>query len=210
MGCAVVIDVFRAFSTACYVLDRGPSDYFLVATSDVAERLARRVERPLLIGKPERGASFVYDLPNSPTRSLEVDVPGRTVIHRTEAGARGILAARGDMVLAAAFVNARATVRCLRRAGRASISLFPMGFEGATPSLEDDLCAALILAHLRGEAFAIAEHIDRLRRGPGRYFFGADQQQYPREDFDRCVASDVFEFAVRAECLGDHARLTRC
>ena len=207
----VVIDAFRAFATACYVLDRQPADYLVTTSSAVAARLAREAASPLLVGKPEIGADFTYEIPNSPTRTLEVTVAGRTVIHRTQAGATGVVyAAKTDLVLAASLVNAAATARYLRRLRDYTITLMPMGHEAVSPTLEDDLCRTAIASHLQSDPFDLTLSVAALRDGPGRYFFGDDQWQYPREDFERCIACDRFDFAIRAERHGDYARLVRC
>jgi 2-phosphosulfolactate phosphatase len=206
----VVIDAFRAFATASFIFDRMPADYLLATSSQVARRLA--TERPdvLLIGKPEIGADLTYDIPNSPARSLDVRVAGRTVIHRTEAGARGVLlAGHSDVVLVAGFVNAGATAHLVNTLG-ATATLRPMGHEATTPSLEDDLCAALIQARIDGRKFDLGPHLRDLREGPGRYFFGENQTEYPRRDFDLCTEIDRFAFAIRAHLVGDYARLERC
>ncbi|MBK8695778.1 MAG: 2-phosphosulfolactate phosphatase [Deltaproteobacteria bacterium] len=207
----MIIDAFRAFATACYVLDRRPADYLVTTSSAVAARLAREVAAPLLVGKAEIGADFAYEIPNSPTRTLEVTVAGRTVIHRTQAGAMGVVqAVETELVLAASLVNAAATARYLWRFPDSAITLVPMGHEAITPSLEDDLCRRAIASHLQGRPFDLAPFIPALRDGSGRYFFGDDQRQYPREDFERCIACDRFDFAIRAERHGDYARLVRC
>lgn len=205
MNVTVVIDAFRAFTTAAYILHQRPRDYLLTNTSASAGRLAAGDPDALLVGKPEIGARIAYDIPNSPTRVGETRIADRRVVHRTEAGARGVLAAKG-IVLVAAFVNARATAAWLRRT-HAHVRLWPMGHEAASPSLEDDLCAACIESMLIGRPFDLSPYWKTLRDGPGRYFFGEDHWQYPREDFERCLELDRFDFAIQAEVRGDYARL---
>jgi hypothetical protein len=125
MNVTVVIDAFRAFATAAYILHQRPGEYLLTSTSASAGRLAAADPDVLLVGKPEIGARVAYDIPNSPTRVVETRISGRRVVHRTEAGARGVLATDG-IVLVAAFVNARATAAWLRRT-RAHVRLWPGG-----------------------------------------------------------------------------------
>ena len=87
----VIIDVFRAFTTACYVLEQKPKKYFYATKSSVLRELSLNYANKLFIGKNEIGANINYDIPNSPTRVTKVDVKNRIVMHRTEAGAKGIL-----------------------------------------------------------------------------------------------------------------------
>jgi 2-phosphosulfolactate phosphatase len=206
----VIIDVFRAFTTACYVLAEHPSEYLLVETSSAAARLARGFDAPLMIGKPERGADLRYDIPNSPTRLLEVPVAGRCVIHRSDAGAHGVLAAPPEeVVLVTGFVNLSATALHIRQSGASSVQIIPMGHEGTTPSLEDNLCGDALRCALAGQSIGISQHLAEIRDGSGKYFFEADQAQYPHQDFDRCLEIDRFNFAVRAMVFSDYAKLIR-
>lgn len=202
----VIVDTFRAATTACHILRKEPSEYLVVADSTVARRLAAERRDAVLVGKPEIGSDQAYDVPNSPTRVDALDLAGRSVIHRTTAGTTGVLHADAPTVLLAGLVNATATARLV---GGRPHQLVPMGHEGTTPSLEDDIAAAHIRACLEGVRFSLAPHIEALRSGPGRYFFAENQDEYPEADFDCCLAADAFDFAVRAEVFGDYARLSR-
>jgi len=208
----VVVDVFRAFTTACYVLDQQPASYKLTTKSSVIERLAKDLLNPVLIGKPEKSFDYVlYHIPNSPTRSSELELSGRDVLHRTQGGARGILESKtADVTLAAAFVNAKATVDYIRKFTDPEVHIVPMGHEGKTASLEDDVCADYIEAMLQEKELEIGAFTKTIKNGPGSYFFSEDQWQYPREDFERCLQTKRFNFAIKAEVKEDYAILTRC
>lgn len=212
----VVIDAFRAFSTASYVLESNPASYRVATKSSVISRLAIDSINPLLIGKPEKGFDHVvYHIPNSPTRVLGVKITGSDVLHRTEAGIKGILQSQdADIILAAGFVNAESTVqyinKTIRKKGIPKITIIPMGHQGETSSLEDDICADYIKCLLREEKFDINLYMDEIRQGPGSYFFSQDQWQYPSEDFTRCLEMGRFNFAIQAILKDDYAILSRC
>jgi 2-phosphosulfolactate phosphatase len=207
----VVIDVFRAFTTASYILNKHPASYTLALKSNVVEQLSKKLPNILLVGKPEIGATLIYNIPNSPTRVYELDIVNHHVLHRTEAGARGILRAKAaDVILAASFVNATATANYIKRFSNPKVTILAMGHEAETPSLEDDLCASYIKALLIGKRNDIKPYVINLKEGPGKYFFDKDQKQYPAEDFDRCVDIDRFDFAICAQVQNDYAILTRC
>ncbi len=202
----IVIDVYRAFTTSAYVLDCSPATYVLTTKSSVISRMITDLENPLLIGKAEIGASQRYDIPNSPTRVLEKKIKDRNIFHRTAAGAKGVLSAKkSDIILAAGFINAKATVEYVKTLSNPIVTIMPMGHQGTTPSLEDDSCAEYIKSLFLDEPFNI--DILQLRQGPGKYFFGKDQLQYPSEDFYRCHEFDCFDFAIKAEVYDDFAVL---
>ncbi|MBK8262663.1 MAG: 2-phosphosulfolactate phosphatase [Nannocystis sp.] len=209
-GLVVIIDAFRAFTTACHGAAASPGSYVLVGDSSTAARLAAYRPRPLLVGKAELGASLGYDVPNSPTLLRAHLLRNRTIIHRTGAGARGILqATAADEVIAASFVNAAAIARYIRLQAPTRVTLVAMGHEGTSPTLEDALCAKAIQADLLGQPFDLGPWLQPLREGSGRYFFEGAQEEYPRADFDECTALDRFSFVLRAEVHGDYAELIR-
>ncbi len=211
MRVTIIIDAFRAFTTACYVLEKKPASYILTTKSSVIAQLFSQMTEAVTIGKAEKGADFAYTISNSPTRVLETDIAGRNVLHRTAAGAKGILLAKNtDIVLAAGFVNAEATARYIKELNYEHIEIMPMGHEGETPSAEDDLCATYIQTLINGKEMALTAFIPQLREGPGRYFFTGDQKQYPQEDFERCLETGRFNFAIQAILKGDYALLKRC
>ena len=207
----VIVDAFRAFATASYVLERKPQQYIYVTKSSVLVKLASNFNNPLFIGKNEIGENINYNIPNSPTRVTEIEVADRVVIHRTEAGAKGILGATdADVVLAAAFVNASATTKYIRRLSEPTVTIIPMGHEAMKPSIEDDICAQYIQFLIDDKQFDLKPFIPELKKGPGKYFFAKDQWQYPREYFKRCLDTNRFNFAIRAELCEDYALLMVC
>lgn len=207
----VVIDAFRAFTTASYVLEQEPASYILTTESSVISRLTQQVAKPFLIGKREIGVDFLsYNIPNSPTRVKEANLCGRHIFHRTAAGAKGVLDAKGaDLVLAASFVNADATARTIQALDHPEVSIIPMGHEATKPSLEDEVCAKYIDGLLKGAKIELVGYSSDLKQGPGNYFFSDDQWQYPQSDFKRCLKLRRFNFAIQAEVKSDYAILTR-
>ena len=187
---------------------QSPADYLLVGDSSTATRWKQAEPRAFLIGKPGEPLGQPYDIPNSPTLTLGQDLLHRVVVHRTAAGARGVLSAiHADEILVAGFVNAAATVAYIRDRDPEVLSLVCMGHEGTASAAEDELCAAYIASTLRTERFARANQIRALRWTSGAYFFGEAQDEYPAADFERCLAIDRFDFALRAERHADYARL---
>lgn len=207
----VIIDAFRAFATAAYVLERYPATYILTTKSAVISRLVSNFSKPLIIGKPEKGAELIYDIPNSPTRVQSVKIFNRNVFHRTEAGAKGVLFAKNtDIILAAGFINAAATVRYIKTLLNPKVTIIAMGHEAITPTLEDDVCALYIKNLFYGKKINLDAFLPELRKGSGKYFFAEDQWQYPKSDFDLCLKADQFNFAIKAIAQDDYATLTRC
>lgn len=209
----IVIDVFRAFSAACYILAGSPASYFLATNTSTIMRLANKFSDAILVGKPEIGCELQYDVPNSPTRIKALDLKNRVILHRTEAGAKGVMRALEDsksLVFAASFLNADATVKELKRLKISNIKLQPMGHEGKTPTLEDDVCAQYIEALFDGKVIDVNEYYAEIRNDAGKYFFQDDQWQYPSQDFDCCLQLKLCQFAIQAVREENYACMRRC
>src|SRR6185503_14452517 len=89
-GVAVVIDVFRAFSVACYAYARGAKR--LIPVAEIETALSLRRDHPGYLAIGERGGKKVdgFDFGNSPTEISQADVRGRTIVHTTSAGTQGM------------------------------------------------------------------------------------------------------------------------
>lgn len=186
-----------------------PKAYYVTDQCEVVLKIAQKIVDPILLGKPQIGSHVCYTTFNSPTRVDELDLKGKVVVHRTTAGGFGLIKARGaDKIFAAAFVNAEATAETIKKLLPKKVRILPMGHEGTTPSLEDDLCSQYIQGLLEGKTIAIAPSIPILKEGAGKYFFGEDQKQYPKEDFDLCLEMNRFHFAIVVQVEEEIARLS--
>lgn len=198
-GVAVVIDVFRAFSVACYAYARGAKRLIPVAEIDAALSIKRDHPDYLTIG--ERGGKKVdgFDFNNSPTEISEADVRGRTIVHTTSAGTQGLTnASQADVVLTGSLVNAAAICAYIESLKPERVSIVRMGKEAKERSAEDDLCAELLRGRLSGEGFDISTVRDRLRDAPAaRKFFDPAATWAPEGDFDLCTDVDRFGFVLR-------------
>lgn len=198
-GVTVVIDVFRAFSVACYAYARGAKRVIPVAELEAALALKREHPEYLTIG--ERGGRKVdgFDFGNSPTEISEVDVRGRTIVHTTSAGTQGLTnASRSDVVLTGSLVNAAAICAYIQSLKPARVSIVRMGKEAKERSAEDDLCAEVLRGRLSGEGFDVSTVRERLRDSPAaQKFFDPAATWAPEGDFDLCTDVDRFGFVLR-------------
>jgi 2-phosphosulfolactate phosphatase len=209
-GLAVVIDVFRAFTTACYAYAGGAKSIVPVARAERAYRL--KLENPdyLLMGERDTVKLPGFDFGNSPAEIEAADVAGRTIVHTTSAGTQGLAAAEGpaDRVLTGAFVNASAVARHVEDREPRVVSLVAMGAAGIAPSDEDTLCAEFIRERLRGGAPNFEEIRNHLLNIDGAAkFFDPEATQAPERDFTLCAALDAFDFVLA--CDKDAAGLRR-
>jgi len=199
-GGVVVIDVFRAFTTAAVALANGAERIIMV--SGVNEALALRTQgvAQVCIGEVHGRRPPGFDFGNSPARLRDVDLSGKTIMQRTSAGTQGIVTLRGaERLYAGSLVTARATARALAAQPASCITLVAMGKNGATRTDEDELCALHLRNLLEGRD-GDAEAVRRVILAGGEALrFGAPTDPDAEDPADLEVALDVdrYDFAVR-------------
>lgn len=204
----VIVDVFRAFSTAASILQARPKAYILT-NSCTHIRMLPSPSHPatILVGKPEANSTLRYTTPNSPTLIAQLPLANRTVYHRTTAGATGVLASKdADIVLCVGFNNLQATANYIKSFVDYKLVIKPMGHEANTPALEDDLCAAYLAQLLQQPHVDFHLPIQQFKADSGRYFF-QNNPAYPQEDFACCLQINSHNFAIKADVREAYAHL---
>jgi 2-phosphosulfolactate phosphatase len=151
-GTTVVIDVFRAFTTAAVALSQGARRIVMVDTLEKALALRSSGTGDYCIGERDSVKPPGFDFGNSPAELAGADVGGRTLIQTTSNGTPGINSAQGaDQIYAGAFVTAEATVRAILHRKPGVVTLVAIGrSNGAIRADEDELCALYLRARLEG------------------------------------------------------------
>jgi 2-phosphosulfolactate phosphatase len=198
-GVAVIIDVFRAFSTSCYLADAGAGRIFVVSSIDMALNLAERHPHALLIGENNGIKPQGFHYGNSPAELKAGCVSGYDVILATSAGTRCLVAAQSaDIRLSGSFLNADAIVKYIQQLEPANVSLVCAGHRAEGEALEDTLCAEYIRDRLLGNPVDIEEIKDQLATClSAQKFFDPEKKWAPEEDFDLCTNIDRFDFIQR-------------
>lgn len=197
-GLTVIIDVFRAFSAACFMFARGASRILPVGDLDLAYALKMKNPDYLLVGERKGQKPTGFDYGNSPTEIEAVDFTNRTVIQTTSAGTQGIAnALNADEIITGSFVNGQAIVSYIRSKDPDQVSLVCMGHEAAEPSDEDTLCAEFIRDSLSGKKTDFGLIRACLRKcHAAQKFFDPDKAWAPERDFHLCLDLGRFDFVL--------------
>jgi 2-phosphosulfolactate phosphatase len=200
-GLTVIIDVFRAFSVACFAIDAGASR--IIATGDVKEAfdLKKKYQKSVLVGERDERKIDGFDFGNSPTEIIKADLSGVTVIHTTTAGTNGLVSAiNSSHLITGSFVNVSAIVRFIKSVNPNSVSLVAMGYRAKISAEEDLLCAQLIREMLKGGTEDFSQKISDLKNSSGKRFFNPANLEFsPPTDFFLCTMTDRFNFVLKAE-----------
>ncbi len=199
-GLAIIIDVFRAFSVACYAIDAGASR--IIATSEVSEAflLKKKYKNSVLVGERDEKKIEGFDFGNSPTEIIKANLSGKTVIHTTTAGTQGLISAiNADIVLTGSFVNADAIVKYTKSINANVVSLVAMGYRATVSAEEDLLCAEMIGAKLKNGSGDFESRIADLQYTSGQRFFNPGNIDFsPPTDFFLCTIVSRFDFVLQA------------
>ena len=200
-GIAVIIDVFRAFTTACYCLAGRAKAIYPVGEVEQAFAMASRLDNTLLIGERNGKKLAGFHLGNSPTEVLQTNVEQKNIIHTTHAGTQGLVnAQQADIVLTGALVNAQATANFIKQQHPSTVSLVRMGWKAETPTDEDNLCADYLAALLNNQPFDETEIHQKLRQSPcSQRFFDPAEIGSPASDFEHCLQVNRFDFALKLQ-----------
>lgn len=199
-GVAVIIDVFRAFSVACYAVDSGAVR--IIATSEVSEafHLKEKYKNSVLVGERDEKKIAGFDFGNSPTEIIKADLSGKTVIQTTTAGTQGLInAAKTETILTGSFVNAGAIVKYIKSINPDHVSLVAMGYRATISAEEDLMCAEMISNELKNETFNQDKRISELQNTSGKRFFVPGNIDFsPPTDFFLCTMINKFDFVLKA------------
>ncbi|MGA1976548.1 MAG: 2-phosphosulfolactate phosphatase [Bacteroidales bacterium] len=200
-GIAVIIDVFRAFSSACYAFDSGAIK--VVATNNIekAFELKKSFRNIVLAGERDERKIPGFELGNSPTEIIKYDLKGKTMILTTTAGTNGLLNAKNaEMVITGSLVNATAVVKYVRSMHPRNVTLVAMGYRSTVSADEDMLCAKIIESGLRGDDIKFNDMVEGLRNSSGKRFFDPANIDFsPPTDFFLCTMIDRFDFVLKCE-----------
>ena len=188
-GTAVIIDVFRAFTTAAFAIAAGARDVVLVA--DHEQALAMKAADPHLFLTGEIGGRPIpgFDAGNSPSVIQHLDLTGRRVVQRTSQGTQCVVAAyAARRIVLASLVIAGATVRHVRAIGD-EVTFVATSITDPSDGDEDLACALYLERQL----------IDGHAPPPSIRLLGDEEgwpDFFPREDATLALEVDRFGFAL--------------
>jgi 2-phosphosulfolactate phosphatase len=193
-GIVLIIDVLRAFSTAAYAFSRGAKEIRLVSRIQEALDLKSQITNAKAMGEMGGLPPEGFDFGNSPSRILEHDLTGITLIQRTGAGTQGaVRAVNADVMLATSFVVAQATMDYVLKLKPKEISFVITGGMGND---EDVACAEFLKKRFEGQAIDEQIFIKRVYDSRDALEHLEEHPQFPYSDLDYCSRIDTFAFAL--------------
>lgn len=189
-GVVVIIDIFRAFSTASYILGNGADKIVAVRTAKQAFELKKKNPKYILIGE-NRGIKIKgFDFGNSPAKINKINFSGKTIVHRTSNGTQGIVNAKNaSEIILGSFTTAGAIEEYLKKTNPETVTLIPIGNSNRRKNSEDWLYAEYLESKIKGKK----KNFNEIREEIGK------SESVSRKDFEYCLALDKFSFVMEAE-----------
>lgn len=203
-GLTVIIDVLRAFSTACYAMEKGIETIYPVGNIELAYALKEQHPEYILAGERNEQKPEGFDFGNSPSQLTAKKITAKSMVHTTSSGTQGIAnATNADEIITGSFVNAGAIVRYIKKKQPENVSLVCMGYACQYPTSEDTLCAEYIKNELEGKDNNFEAVIQKIKESDGARFFEAEKQSWsPEADFHLCLSLNRFDFILKVEKEG--------
>ncbi len=198
-GTVVIVDVFRAFTTAAVALARGAAKIVMVAEPAEALALRERSVGAYCVGEVNGMRAEGFDFGNSPYEMTTAELEGKTIIQSTRAGTVGVTAAtEAETIYVGALVTAQATARAILQEKAKHVTIVAMGWNAATRTDEDELCALYLRNLLQGRQ-PDPKALQTLLRQSGEVakFYDPSQPHFHPEDCDWALKVNAFDFAVR-------------
>lgn len=193
-GIVLVIDVLRAFSTAAYAFSRGAKEIYLVSEVQEALDLKSKTKNAKAMGEVGGLPPAGFDFGNSPTRILEHDLTGVTLIQRTGAGTQGAVRCKNaEVMLATSFVVAQATINYVLKLNPNEITFV---VTGGMDNDEDVACAEFLEKQFTNQEVEAQHFIKRVYDSRDALEHMPDHPQFPKADLDYCSRINYFDFAM--------------
>lgn len=198
-GTVIIIDVFRAFTTAAIAFDRGASRITLVAEIEEALELQQKGIGDVLMGEVDGERPEGFDYGNSPYEVSQVNFTGKSVVQSTRAGTVGVAAAgHAESIYLGSFAVADATVKAILRDQPSVVSIIGMGNQGRSRADEDEHCALYLRNLLEGrnpDQDAVRALV--MAGGDTQKFFDESKPQYHPKDVELALQISKYHFAMK-------------
>ncbi len=191
-GFTVVVDVFRAFSVSYYILANNPAKYIISESIEHSQELKARYEDVLLIGERQGIKIDGFDYGNSPTEITGRDFSGKTVVHTTTAGTKGLLLQpEQNEVVVGSFVNLQAIIDYIHAKKIDKVNIYGTALPEQMFGEEDYLYADYLKKKITGEPCDFEDVFIRLRKGSGKGF--SETGFAPATDLYYCLDISRFD-----------------
>lgn len=190
-GTRVLVDIYRSTSTMPILLKNGAEAIIPTETVEEARNIKNANPDYVTIGERLGFKVPGFDYGNSPSKIIDVDLTGKTVIFTSTNGTKVLKKITdGADVFISSFINVDATLRAIEGKGEVSVvtSNRPNG-----QADEDVIFAEYMMRRLKGENASLEDYIKRVRNSNGSRWLTV---MGFRRDVEASLMANAVDFAV--------------
>lgn len=198
-GLTIVIDVLRAFTTACFVIGNNAKEIIAIANLKLAYQLKQQHPDWLLIGERMGVKQAGFDFGNSALEIESISFKNKTVILTTSLGTQAInLVSQASEIITGAFVNVQAVINYITK--KCPQQVFLVCTDAEFKDDEDIMLAKYIKGQLINNPLDFNQIKNHLQNHPQLKQFLSHplSPTYP-QDFCLALELDRFNFVLKAE-----------
>jgi len=200
-GTVIIIDVFRAFTTAAFAFVGGAEKIILVDCAQEALDLKKKGYGDICFGEVDGIKPDGFDFGNSPYEISNSNIKGKILIQSTMAGTAGVVAVKNaDNIYLGSLVIAEATVKAIKKFKPQVLNIIAMGSGGEFRTDEDEQCALYLRNLLEGRIPDI-EAVKKLilTGNESDKFDDPTITQFHPKDRDLALQINSIPFAIKVE-----------
>ena len=200
-GTVIIIDVFRAFSTAAFAFVGGAEKIILVNGAQKALELKKKGYGDICFGEVDGIKPDGFDFGNSPYEISNSNIEGKVLIQSTMAGTAGVVAAKNaDDIYLGSLVIAEATVKSIKKSKPQIIDIIAMGSGGEFRTDEDEQCALYLRNLLEGSLPDIAAVKKLILTGnESDKFYDSTLTHFHPQDRELALQINSIPFAIKVK-----------
>ncbi len=201
-GTVIIIDVFRAFTTAAVAFNKGVHSIILTKEIEEASQLKQKQITDLTMGEVNGIKPSDFDYGNSPHEiSTAKNLSGLKIAQSTRSGTLGVsLAAKtqkNNNIFVTGLMTAKSTSDIIKARNLDEIYIVAMGYQGIAKTDEDEICALYIKSLLQNKPLNKKYVIDViLKSNSTKQFNDITQPQFHPKDLDHALKIDSEKFAM--------------
>jgi len=201
-GTVIIIDVFRAFTTAAVAFSKGANSIFLTETIEEAIELKKNQIANITMGEVNGIKPLNFDHGNSPYEiSIANKISGLKIAQSTRSGTLGVsLAAKTNNsthIFATGLMTAKSTTDIIKSRNLDNIYIVAMGYQGIEKTEEDEICALYLKSLLENKPMDKKHVIDLIMKSESaKQFNDITQPQFHPKDLEYALKIDSENFAM--------------
>ena len=201
-GTIIIIDVFRAFTTAAVAFSKGANSILLTEKIEEATKLKQNQIADITMGEVNGIKPLNFDYGNSPYEiSISNNISGLNIAQSTRSGTLGVsLAAKtnkSNHIFATGLMTAKSTTDIIKNRNLDNIYIVAMGNKGIEKTEEDEICALYIKSLLENKPIEKKHVIDSIMKSESaKQFNDITQPQFHPKDLDYALKIDSEKFAM--------------